>query len=111
MSLSPNTLIAKLIYFLPLIFSSPSHFLFSSPFYAHDLALVSSLLFSSLLIAFSLSARRGYVLEIFKGHFELPCLGVIGANGLANPRDFLTPHAAFENDSDGGDSACILDSM
>jgi homogentisate 1,2-dioxygenase len=42
---------------------------------------------------------RGYVLEIYKGHFELPSLGAIGANGLANRRDFLYPVASFE-DSD-----------
>lgn len=40
---------------------------------------------------------RGYVLEVFDGHFTLPCLGPIGANGLANPRDFLTPVAWFED--------------
>ncbi|CAG8755859.1 8306_t:CDS:10 [Cetraspora pellucida] len=39
---------------------------------------------------------RGYVLEVFVGHFELPDLGPIGANGLANPRDFLSPTAFFE---------------
>eukprot|EP00331_Platyophrya_macrostoma_P028207 CAMPEP_0176435696 /NCGR_PEP_ID=MMETSP0127-20121128/17493_1 /TAXON_ID=938130 /ORGANISM="Platyophrya macrostoma, Strain WH" /LENGTH=446 /DNA_ID=CAMNT_0017818807 /DNA_START=38 /DNA_END=1378 /DNA_ORIENTATION=+ len=39
---------------------------------------------------------RGYVCEIFKGHFVLPDLGPIGANGLANPRDFQTPTAAYE---------------
>ena len=39
---------------------------------------------------------RGYMLEIFGTHFELPNLGPIGANGLANPRDFLTPVAHFE---------------
>ena len=44
---------------------------------------------------------RGYLLEVFKGHFELPNLGPIGANGLANPRDFLTPVASFENLPDG----------
>ena len=43
---------------------------------------------------------RGYVCELFKGHLELPNLGPIGANGLANPRDFLAPVAAFE-DVDG----------
>lgn len=42
-------------------------------------------------------SSRGYVLEIFKGHFELPNLGPIGSNGLANPRDFQTPVAAFED--------------
>ncbi|XP_048577318.1 homogentisate 1,2-dioxygenase [Nematostella vectensis] len=40
---------------------------------------------------------RGYILEVFDGHFELPCLGPIGANGLANPRDFLTPVAWYED--------------
>ena len=40
---------------------------------------------------------RGYILEIFKGHFELPTLGPIGANGLANPRDFKAPVAAYED--------------
>lgn len=40
---------------------------------------------------------RGYVLEIYNGHFALPDLGPIGANGLANPRDFLTPVAAYED--------------
>lgn len=43
--------------------------------------------------------RRGYVLEVFGAHFELPDLGPIGANGLANPRDFLTPKAAFEEEN------------
>jgi len=40
---------------------------------------------------------RGYVCEVFGGHFELPNLGPIGANGLANPRDFLTPVAWYED--------------
>ena len=40
---------------------------------------------------------RGYILEIFDRHFELPDLGPIGANGLANPRDFLHPVAAYED--------------
>eukprot|EP00794_Sanderia_malayensis_P000023 gene23-613_t len=39
---------------------------------------------------------RGYICEVFDAHFELPSLGPIGANGLANPRDFLTPVASFE---------------
>ncbi|XP_071504903.1 homogentisate 1,2-dioxygenase-like [Diadema antillarum] len=42
---------------------------------------------------------RGYVLEVFDGHFALPDLGPIGANGLANPRDFLSPAAWFEDRS------------
>jgi len=40
---------------------------------------------------------RGYVLETYQGHFRLPDLGPIGANGLANPRDFETPVAAYED--------------
>ena len=40
---------------------------------------------------------RGYILEVYDNHFVLPSLGPIGANGLANPRDFLTPVVAFEN--------------
>ncbi|XP_053396198.1 homogentisate 1,2-dioxygenase-like isoform X1 [Mercenaria mercenaria] len=40
---------------------------------------------------------RGYMLEVFDGHFQLPDLGPIGANGLANPRDFLTPEAWYED--------------
>ena len=43
---------------------------------------------------------RGYVAENHGALFRLPDLGPIGANGLANPRDFLTPEAAFE-DRDG----------
>ena len=41
---------------------------------------------------------RGYILECFKGHFELPGLGPIGSNGLANPRDFEYPVAAYDED-------------
>ncbi len=40
---------------------------------------------------------RGYVCENYGALFRLPDLGPIGANGLANPRDFLTPVAAFED--------------
>jgi len=40
---------------------------------------------------------RGYVLEVYEGHFKLPDLGPIGANGLANPRDFMAPVAAFDD--------------
>ena len=43
---------------------------------------------------------RGYICENFGAHFRLPDRGPIGANGLANPRDFLTPVAAYE-DIDG----------
>ena len=40
---------------------------------------------------------RGYICENYGTPFTLPDLGPIGANGLANPRDFLTPTAAYEN--------------
>lgn len=40
---------------------------------------------------------RGYICEIFHSHFKIPDLGPIGANGLANPRDFLAPVAAYED--------------
>jgi homogentisate 1,2-dioxygenase len=40
---------------------------------------------------------RGYVCENYGALFRLPELGPIGANGLANPRDFLSPVAAFED--------------
>jgi homogentisate 1,2-dioxygenase len=40
---------------------------------------------------------RGYYCEIFKGHFLLPELGPIGANGLANARDFKIPVAYYED--------------
>ncbi|MBD5605763.1 MAG: homogentisate 1,2-dioxygenase [Candidatus Eremiobacteraeota bacterium] len=43
---------------------------------------------------------RGYVCENFGAAFRLPDLGPIGSNGLANPRDFMTPVAAYE-DRDG----------
>ena len=42
-------------------------------------------------------AVRGYVCENYGAPFRLPDLGPIGANGLANPRDFETPVAAFED--------------
>ena len=47
---------------------------------------------------------RGYVLEVFGTHFVLPELGPIGANGLAAPRDFLTPKAWYEDEEEEGDA-------
>ncbi|KAI8070011.1 homogentisate 1,2-dioxygenase [Gongronella butleri] len=52
-------------------------------------------------VALADKEARGYILEVFGEHFELPDLGPIGANGLANPRDFLTPKAAYVNDKSG----------
>jgi homogentisate 1,2-dioxygenase len=40
---------------------------------------------------------RGYVAENHGAPFRLPDLGPIGSNGLANPRDFETPVAAYED--------------
>jgi homogentisate 1,2-dioxygenase len=40
---------------------------------------------------------RGYICENYGAHFRLPELGPIGANGLANARDFLAPTAWFED--------------
>ena len=43
-------------------------------------------------------SARAYVCENYGAPFRLPELGPIGSNGLANPRDFHAPHAAFEDD-------------
>ncbi len=40
---------------------------------------------------------RGYVAENFGAPLQLPDLGPIGSNGLASPRDFETPVAAYED--------------
>ncbi|MEU4211219.1 homogentisate 1,2-dioxygenase [Streptomyces sp. NPDC026206] len=42
-------------------------------------------------------SARGYVCENYGRPFVLPDLGPIGANGLAAPRDFLAPVAAYED--------------
>ena len=42
-------------------------------------------------------SARGYVCENYGAMLRLPDLGPIGANGLANPRDFETPVAAYED--------------
>ncbi|GAA1363269.1 homogentisate 1,2-dioxygenase [Streptomyces beijiangensis] len=43
------------------------------------------------------ATARGYVCENYGQPFQLPDLGPIGANGLANARDFLAPVAAYED--------------
>ncbi len=43
---------------------------------------------------------RGYVCENYGSYFELPERGPIGANGMANSRDFLYPTAAYEDSDD-----------
>ena len=40
---------------------------------------------------------RGYLCENFGALLQLPDMGPIGSNGLANPRDFLTPVAHYED--------------
>jgi homogentisate 1,2-dioxygenase len=45
---------------------------------------------------------RAYVCENYGGAFTLPERGPIGANCLANPRDFLTPVAAYEDKEEPG---------
>jgi len=40
---------------------------------------------------------HGYVCENYGAPFRLPDLGPIGSNGLASPRDFEAPAAAFED--------------
>ena len=40
---------------------------------------------------------RGYICENYGAMLRLPELGPLGANGLANPRDFLAPVAAYED--------------
>lgn len=42
-------------------------------------------------------AARGYICENFGALLRLPDMGPIGSNGLANPRDFLTPVAQYED--------------
>jgi len=40
---------------------------------------------------------RGYICENYGAPLRLPELGPLGANGLASPRDFLAPVAAYED--------------
>jgi len=40
---------------------------------------------------------RGYICENYGAMLRLPELGPLGANGLASPRDFLAPVAAYED--------------
>jgi hypothetical protein len=69
----------------------------TSPWASQPLTRVQTLILCACFFhRFSVSVSetsRGYVAEIFGGHFQLPNLGPIGANGLANPRDFQTPVA------------------
>ena len=52
------------------------------------------------IIVETLKLRNAFVdiQEIYGSHYELPELGPLGANGLANPRDFEHPVASFDID-------------
>lgn len=41
---------------------------------------------------------RGYICELYQGHFQLPELGAIGSTGLANVRDFQIPTAHYDGE-------------
>lgn len=45
---------------------------------------------------------RGYIIELYQGHFQLPELGPIGSCCLANVRDFQIPVAAFDGSISSG---------
>jgi homogentisate 1,2-dioxygenase len=47
---------------------------------------------------------RGYICENYGAALRLPELGPLGSNGLASPRDFLAPVAAYEDSA----SACVM---
>ena len=49
-------------------------------------------------VSLSEATASGYVCENYGAMFDLPELGPIGSNALANPRDFLYPVAQFTND-------------
>ena len=65
-----------------------------------EIALVPRGLRFEVALADEAMPARGYVCENYGAQFRLPELGPIGANGLANPRDFLAPVAAYR-DEDG----------
>lgn len=52
-------------------------------------------------VTLATQSARGYVCELFQGHWDLPELGPIGSTGLANVRDFQVPVACFDMTLDG----------
>jgi homogentisate 1,2-dioxygenase len=55
------------------------------------------------------SPATGYVLEVYNGTgFQLPELGPIGSNGLANARDFMHPVAWCVTDKQSYRQACTI---
>lgn len=55
------------------------------------------------------SQARGYLCENYASPFELPDRGLIGANGLANERDFYYPRAQFEEQEQTAELWCKFD--
>jgi homogentisate 1,2-dioxygenase len=49
---------------------------------------------------------RGYICELYQGHFQLPELGPIGSCSLANVRDFQIPVAQFSGTVSNGIAKC-----
>lgn len=49
-------------------------------------------------LASGTKAARGYITEVWGSTWELPDLGPLGGHGLANPRDFLYPVAAIDDE-------------
>ena len=56
----------------------------------------------------SLTAISSDIQEIYGSHYELPELGPLGANGLANVRDFEHPVAHFDIDLTPWDRAYFM---
>lgn len=50
-------------------------------------------------ISLAAGSARGYICELYEGHFKLPELGPIGSNGLANVCDFQAPSSSFDEDT------------
>ena len=54
-------------------------------------------------------SARGYICENYGTYLEIPERGPIGANGMANPRDFLYPVAAYEDTEATGELSVKFD--
>ena len=49
---------------------------------------------------------RGYICELYNGHYQLPELGLLGTSALANSRDFQVPTACFDGTVSDGVAIC-----
>ncbi|MDD9908362.1 MAG: homogentisate 1,2-dioxygenase [Ahrensia sp.] len=65
-----------------------------------EIAIIPRGMMFKIMLGEGVPAARGYICENYGAKFTLPDRGPIGANCLANPRDFKTPVAAWE-DKDG----------